>query len=232
MKVRPMILFAAFTLVAACCSQNTAPETALAPVPDKFYVVIELVAFADQIARYPETWLQVQGVIAEWESKIPVKFSVYIEDPTIVNMFGYPSQIFHNRPYIQSVLLTDLQMPELGSMPRGIVGVWDSDGSRLMLDADTIEADPNLAFSVVLHEFGHMLGVPHIVNLEDRGLSGMVALPDEIDATGYVMYPQITEGAEQRVLSELEIDIAREYLIRNWTNPERRLVKKCELEKN
>lgn len=240
MKVMPIILFVAFTVISACCSPNKGPEAGydlkpatetkvLSTSSDKFYVMIEVVAYAKQIAQYPDTWLQVQAAMSEWESKVPVKFTVYIEDPSIINQFGFPVQIFHDRPCIQNILLTNIQSPELGSMQEGIVGLWDPKENRLLLDGDTVESIPNVAFSVALHEIGHMLGVPHIVNLKDRGLSGMIGLPDDIDATKNVMYPQIVDGADQRKLSELEITLARNFLLNSWTNPDKRIIEKCEL---
>lgn len=238
MKLMPIILLAAFTGI-ACCSQDktqnsdynirSGQKIVQEVSQDKFYVIIEIVVYAEQIAKYPLTWSQTQAALAEWESKIPVKFKIYIEDPFTLNPFGFPDQIFHYRPYIQTILMSNLQSPELGAMQEDILGIWQPSIDRLLLDADTLENNANLAFSVALHEVGHMLGVPHVVNFGQHGLTGFIIIPDEIDATEFVMYPEAVDSNTQKTLSNIEIEIAKNYVLYRLTNTDKFITRDCEL---
>jgi hypothetical protein len=103
-----------------------------------------------------------------------------------------------------------------------LLGLWNNRQSKILLDADTLENNPRRAFSTALHELGHMLGVPHIINYNEIGRTGYIVLSPGVDATNHVMYPWVFKDNYQEILSQVEIDRAKQHLFTYWTQPERR----------
>jgi hypothetical protein len=177
---------------------------------NNFYVSIELIAFQEEIDKYPETWKNFEAAIQEWSRHIPVRWVVLIEDPAM----PYSVQ---GRIGSVEVHLADLQSDDY-NLPENLLGAWVAGADKILLDADSLETYSR-AFSVCLHELGHLLGVPHIVGFEDLGRSGFVILPPGEIATGYVMYPNSVKDLPQKKLSSIEIDLAYNHLLHYWTLP-------------
>ena len=180
-------------------------------VVDSFYVSIDLIVFQKEIDRYPETWENFNAAIQEWSQHVPVRWVVFNEDHDL------PYSL-KGRIHAIEVHLADLQGISYG-MPDELLGLWDSGRSRILLDADSLENNPNQAYSVSLHEIGHMLGVPHVVGFDDVGNTGFVVLPKGYDAPSFVMYPHAVKGQPKKALSTLEIGFAFHHLLHYWTRP-------------
>ncbi len=188
---------------------------------DKFYVAVEVVLHAEQAAKYPVTHEALQMALDEWAKHLPIRLTVYIEDSTPpVPMqpfmwFGTPDYI--NRYGVVEILMDDIQgAPYNRSL--GILGLWLPDAKQILLDADTLEANPDMAYSVTLHELGHMFGLPHLVGFTEPAYTGTLVVPIAEDAESYVMYPTNIPGKLQQTLSQLEIDLARHYVLHSWSN--------------
>lgn len=186
---------------------------------DKFYVSMEVVFHASQAAQYPVTSAALQNALAIWATSLPVRLTVYIEDPSPpMPFFPFGAPSFLGRWNIVEILLDDLQSPPY-NMRQGILGVWLAAERRIVLDADFLETDPAVAYSVALHELGHMFGLPHLVGWNTPAPSGWIVLPPDKDAESYVMYPSRIANKSQDVLSQVEIDVAKHYLLHMLTSP-------------
>lgn len=185
------------------------------PAENKFYVAMEVVFHADQAAKYPITSAGLQDAISMWMSKVPVRMGVFIQDrtpPTEMPFMIFGPIDYLDRPGIVEILMDDIQAPPY-NMPEGYLGVWVASEKRLYLDADTLETNPMQAYSVALHELGHMMGVPHIAGFDEPAKTGTIVLPSNQDATNFVMYYMSIPGKPQNVLSEIEIDVSRHFLL-------------------
>ena len=189
----------------------------LATEEDKFYVNVNFKVYSEQIEHYPATWEKVQAALEEWSNMTPMRYIVF-EDIDYI-------------PQSITIHLDDLSSPRWG-FPDQYLGMWRPDESTILLDADFLETDPTKAYSVALHEIGHMLGVPHVIGFYEVGPTGFVILPEGEDAFGYVMYPRGVDGYNQAILSDLEIMFARHHLMHYITRPDVNfgIVDGCELE--
>jgi len=193
--------------------------TALNSILDenKFYVSVEIVFHAKQAMKYPQTNIALAMALEEWRSHLPVRLSVMVEDPSpVAAVFGFTSYSYLNRYGIIEILMDDIQAPPY-NQPFGVLGLWMPNENRILLDADTLEQDPQMAYSTALHELGHMFGLPHFVGMEEPVYSGHIVLPADVDAQAYVMYPQQVTGKPQTVLSEIEIELARHMVLHFWS---------------
>lgn len=186
-----------------------------------FYVRINLKVRAEEIKTYPQTWNAVLAALATWAAQVPVHFIVHVQDGVTTTQVMRESI---------SIRLIDLQAPPYRK-PTGLLGLWVQTPPIIFLDADMLEDGPVAAVSVVLHELGHMLGVPHVINWNEPGLTGFIVLPRGEDASASVMYPRAIPGKDQINLSEIEVAIARHTLIHVWTRPsgENRHADDCEI---
>ena len=219
MKLRTFILAGSLGLIA--CMATRPVEITYSPIgkveplglfsaDNNFYVSIELIAFQEEIDKYPETWKNFEAAIQEWSKHVPVRWVVLIEDPAM-------NYLFQGRMGSIEVHLADLQ-GENYNLSKGLLGVWLASTDKILLDADFLETYSR-AFSVCLHELGHLLGVPHIVGFNEMGRSGFVILPPGEIATNYVMYPNSVKDLPQKTLSSIEIDLAYNHLLHYWTLP-------------
>ena len=191
---------------------DTSQTPILSTVPDKFYVNVELTVFQDEIDLYPETWKQLQKALSEWSGQIPVRWIVLTEDSSLaLSVYGRLDAI--------EIHLADLQGDGYG-FPEGLLGLWESNSGSVLIDADYLENNADQAYSVSLHEIGHMFGVPHIIGFDELGYTGYVVLPEGYDATNFVMYPRATSKNPQKTLSWIEIELARNNLLHHWTRPD------------
>ena len=204
-------------IFAGCVSPKSeieiTPETAIVaqaePVSNhKIYV--EFLVYPEQIERYPILLEVLNRALAEWATYVPITYNVRTENSLIA---------YERRPGIIKVLFEDIQNPGTGLYHYpGILGIWLSHKDTLMVDADYLEFHPEKAYSVLLHEIGHLLGVPHIVNTDDMAFSGMIVTGPETDARDLVMYPVALINRSQDKLSLIEINIARHYVLHNFIN--------------
>lgn len=182
---------------------------------DKFYVAMEVVFHADQAAKYPLTSAGLQDAISMWMSKVPVRMGVFIQDsapPVVIPFMPFGPINYLDRPGIVEILMDDIQAPPY-NMPPEYLGVWIPSEKKLYLDADTLEINPAQAYSVALHELGHMMGLPHIAGYDEPAKTGTVIIGPGQDAESFVMYYMSVPGKPQNVLSQIEIDVARHHLL-------------------
>ena len=194
---------------------STSPAQNSILTNEKFVIAVEFVLYARQKEQYPEIADAFLMALHEWEKHIPIKLSVFTEDPTVINPV-YGVEVWHNRPGIIQVLIVDLNAPPF-NYPEGVIGLWDSVNHHIQLDADVLTAHPDAAYGVSLHELGHVFGVPHIVGEEDHGISGFIIVPKEVEAEKYVMYP-IYKKDGHHALSVIEINLAIHHVMHFLTN--------------
>lgn len=226
MKLSTAILVAAIVQVLACKSEPSstpAVEKSVQPLQEeaqveaqtpavediKFYVDFELIVFQSDIETYPVMWRAFTEALYEWSVHIPIRWSVFIQPN------GKPYLFYEKHRAIQ---IRFAELEEEG-FP-GFVGLWFNTENSVLLDV-MLEKKPAIAYSVSLHELGHMLGVPHVIGFNDPGHTGYIVLGRDIDATQYVMYPSAIDGVDQKSLSLIEINLARNSLMFDWTIPGR-----------
>ena len=194
--------------------EGTAPNSV--QTNEQFKVSVEIVLYSKQTAVNPVTTEAIEKALAEWSRHLPVVITVYREDTFSNNPFIAPVE-WHTRPGVIQILIVNINDPPY-NYPEGTVGLWQASQGTILLD-DCLEARPEIAYSVVLHELGHFFGVPHIVNENDSGLTGYIMVPNEVDSEEYVMSPAIHPAKPQNVLSPIEIAVARNHLVTVMTNP-------------
>jgi len=189
---------------------NVAPDTP--ELADTFYVNFEIIVFQSDIDQYPVTWENLQKAINEWTRHLPIRWIIFIEDDA--NAFSI----------LGRVGAIEIHMADLQDGPYylsdNLIGLWVPSKGEILLDADGLEDNPERAYSVSLHELGHMFGVPHIIGFSEMGHTGFVVLPEGHDATNYVMYPRAVLLHPQKTLSPIEIKLARQNLVYHWTRPD------------
>jgi hypothetical protein len=191
--------------------QESAGPTVPSVDDDMFYVNIELLVFEEEIALYPETYAAFHRAIMMWSSVVPVRWVLHLESQ------NSPISA-RTKPGLIRVVFADLQGPGF-DFKEGLIGYWDADNDRVLIDADSLESVPERAYSVALHELGHLFGVPHIIGMEDVGYTSFAVLPAGKDAKNFVMFPTAIKGLPQNVLSPIEIKLARHGLLYYWTIP-------------
>jgi hypothetical protein len=78
--------------------------------------------------------------------------------------------------------------------------------------------DPDALYQVSLHEIGHMLGLPHIVESgHHAGLLGDISIRGK--AEKYLMYPVLSDQNLYSSPSDLEIKIATQYVLSHMPHP-------------
>lgn len=192
-----------------------------------FKVNIEVMLYACQTDKQPVLTAALIRAIQEWSKYIPISVKIYKEDPSVFSPFTMGPMVYHNRPCIVQVIMTDMQLPTF-NYPEDVVGLWDSSNNQLLLDSDKLEVDSEAAYAVCLHELGHMFGVPHVIGKDEIGLTGYIVVPEA--AQQYVMYPNYA-GKDQNVLSPIEIKLAAAYVVNYMTSPAFEIAKssKCVL---
>lgn len=219
MKFSFILLLAAFGLACASCPSpddivdlyepTVSASSSVNTTPYPFFVNFEIVVFRDQITQYPDIWAGCEHALQEWSTYVPVRWVIFKEEPDkILSMRG--------RTRIIELHLDDLQGPGYG-LPDGMIGLWRPHIRHIVLDADFLAGRKDKSYSVMLHEVGHMFGLPHIINFSEMGHTGTLVTTILDDATRYVMYPNAMPGRDQKFLSDFEIDIARHNVIYRWT---------------
>jgi len=183
---------------------------------DMFYLRMEFLIYADQAYLWPNTTVGFGKAIDEWVSHLPLQADLLIEPPAgpvmLPQQYPFNSVSFVNRPGIIKIIIDDIQGPPY-DFPDSVLGVWQPSSRTIYLDGDSLEYNSSRAFSVALHELGHMFGLPHVFGYNDLPPSRSIVLPEGVDAKAYVMYPTSAEDKRQDRLSQLEINLARSFVL-------------------
>lgn len=205
-------------IIAGQAEEATNVAPALASEADSFYVSFEVSTYESQRDAYPVTAAAFQDAMREWSKHVPVRWAHIPGESPLATRHG-----------VIEVHFADIQAPPYNLHP-SLLGLWDDDNMRLLLDADSLEENPEKAYSVAMHEIGHVFGLPHIVGFSELGHTGWIVLEPGVDATNYVMYFKAVVDRPQKELSSLEIKLARHHIVHRWTEPGARPNKHdCEL---
>lgn len=180
--------------------------------PKSYLVRLNLVVFPDEVQAYPVITHALEEALSEWMHEVPIEIAPMIDDHDPSMPQGMPT--IADEPGVVRVHIASVNGPPY-FMPPGVLGFWDAATNLLVLDTSYLEADPDMAYSVCLHELGHVLGLPHIENRNSPyAISGEIIVPDDCDAARMVMYPMYDPDKNRRAhLTQLEIDIVRENIL-------------------
>lgn len=192
--------------------QQPAPTTPKVQDPKSYLVRLNLVLFPDEIAANPVMKKGLEDALTEWMNEVPIELCPMMDNKDANTPYGMPS--IADEPGIVRIHLANVNAAPY-FMPEGVLGFWDASHNLLVLDTGYLEKDPDMAYSVALHELGHVLGLPHIENRNSpEALSGEIIVPDSTDASRMVMYPYYDPTKDKRPhLTKLEIEIVREHLL-------------------
>jgi hypothetical protein len=212
-------------LVASCCAPpevGTEVATPVAPdevasgpnslpMEDEFMVRVNMAVLDSYEDDYPVMYQALMDAIQEWSGYLPVEFGVYKIGPksgafmplgtTRVQMFD-----FHDEPDDNKI---------------DYVGLFSFAENALRLDVADLQGDYDRSRAVILHEMGHMFGLSHVYGQNDRmARTGDIRL-DIPTAKGYIMFYSSADGVDpgQKKLSELEIKLARDYILNILRTP-------------
>jgi hypothetical protein len=201
-------------MMALCCCQCNHPAVDLVKDPHSqeqisYLTRLNFVLYRSEVDAYPQAKKGFEEAIQEWCKYLPLDCKITIID----DVTPYLPSIQRQLPGgCIEVRLAASGGPEF-KLPHQIIGLWQSNINTLLLNGPFLEKNPEYAKRTALHELGHMLGLPHIVNSKDEDTqSGYIVVPDEIDAKKFIMYPTLLPGANED-LSELEIHLAQERIL-------------------
>lgn len=169
---------------------------------------INFIVYTSEMIEYPETEKAFEAATQEWSKYLPIQCVIHYCDDVDPFEVGFVKPSFDSTIVVR---ITKLTGPEFG-LPKQILGMWEGADNRLLLNGPFLEVRASMAKATSLHEIGHVLGIPHIVNDGEGAASGYIILPKAIDAKKLIMYPTMS-GVTNSELTEFEINIAKEHLI-------------------
>lgn len=198
------------------------PDVSLDP---GFCVSLEFLINHNDQTNNPLMIKSFMDAVTEWSRHVPIRATFYFEEETPLIWFIGGAAAPEKRPGVIKVVIADLQAIPYRA-EEDIIGMWEFTQNRLLFDIDYFRDNPDKAYTVALHEIGHMLGVPHFVNFKELALTGYVVVPANDIAQNYIMYPVINSKSPQTQLSATEIRIALHQVWYLITCPDGRIIGK------
>lgn len=196
----------------------------ITPIKDEYGVNIEFLIYNSEQKKSPVIIDAFMDAIGEWSKHIPIRAMIYFENEPIIPKLLRDSTAY--RSGVIRIIVSDLQKAPYNA-DTGVIAFWDSSKGRILFDLDYFQENPAKAYSVALHELGHMFGVPHFINAEEDGYTSYIIVPSTAQAQDYVMYPTSFTDRPQVTLSWMEIKIANDQIWSIMTKQHKRAEDDC-----
>jgi hypothetical protein len=189
-------------LLCGCAGQSNNTEVVFISPPaadtdQEFSIRIEFVLFTSEIEQYPVVAQAVEEAISAWTVDLPIEAAVFVENKDFTQLFPLLSPLSRKNVIIVEMVENDLDPSR--------VGAWFEGSNTLTLNVAKISDDLDLARAVAMHEIGHALGVPHVINSfqVDGAATGDIVVP--AGAEKMLMFPFLNEHNIDAKPSELEL---------------------------
>jgi hypothetical protein len=182
------------------------PESAEA---EEYLVRVDFVLFSHEIVKHPLKVKKFMEAVSIWTDALPISVSVYIENTGFfpwMNVGPNLPQSIPNAIYVRFVDISDYSW-----YAPGLIGAWRWTENSIYLEAETDFPNEDVFKALALHELGHVLGLPHVVNI--GGVTGDIMIDFESIANTYIMYPRLSSMNAKAEPSEIEVSIAKRYIL-------------------
>jgi hypothetical protein len=177
--------------LSACCSPNSPTNVFATESGLEYKIRVEFALPIEYSVNYPFINRAFKDAVAEWAKHVPI-------DPVFIP--------YHTlRPRVFTVSIAP------NPFPGAPLGLYFPITKSLFLNSISL-LDYDDAYDVALHEIGHALGLKHVGSQEaDYGiLTGDTIIMG--DPEPQLMYPYYTPRNYGAVISDLDIQIVREYI--------------------
>ena len=164
----------------------------ITPIIQQPKIKIEFITAKDNILKYPKSSWALKQALNEWVQVLPIEVYLYQSNQPSLNND------------ITKIYLSNFEENS------HLLGFWSPKENEICFNIQLEKEDPLLAKQIFVHEIGHFLGLPHII--EDGLTMGKTGDIIVADATKYIMFPFTGEENKCSQLSTLEIKLALVHL--------------------